>query len=146
MAEYDVRNDFTARTVHVRASGLFSEADCDGFYRLYSQRVSYRGRRHMVLADLRGMKPMPPKLAEYFGGLIAATRREGVVICAHISDHTVQRLQLARVTRENSTSDDITVDVDSLEEAHRVLSEARVRLDDPRYSAAPSIRNAISVR
>jgi len=69
-----------------------------------------------------------------------------VVICAHISDHTVQRLQLARVTRENSTSDDITVDVDSLEEAHRVLSEARVRLDDPRYSAAPSIRNAISVR
>ena len=144
MAEYDVRNDYGARTVYVRASGLFSEADIEGFFRLYQQRVNYRGRRHLVLADMRGMKPMQPALAERFGTMIAATRRDGVVLCAHVSDHTVQRLQLQRVARENSPMDDITIDVASLEEAHRVLHEARSWLDDPRYSG--SLRASVQPR
>jgi len=75
--------------------------------------------------------------------MIAATRKDGVVLCAHISDHTVQRLQLQRVAREISAYDDITVDVVTLDEAHRVLGEARLKLDDPRYTG--SVREAISI-
>ena len=138
MAEYDVKNQPSQRMVYVKMSGFWSDADVDGVVKMYYQRVTYNGRTHMVIADMRGMKPMQPTVAERLGRFIAETRKLGVVLCAHISDHTVQRLQAARVVRQSSPMDDITVDVASLEEAHKVLSELRSRLDDPRYQGIDS--------
>jgi hypothetical protein len=96
----------------------------------------------MVVADMRGMKPLHPPVAKLLGEAIGYGRKNGAVLCVHISDHTVQRLQASRVARENSPTDDITVDVSSLEEAERVLDEARSRLDDGRY--AHSIRGPLA--
>jgi hypothetical protein len=84
----------------------------------------------MVIADMRGMKPMDPTVANMLGAEIHYARRHGVVLCAHVSDHTVQRLQARNIARQNSPSDDVTVDVASAEEAMKVLDEARSRLDD----------------
>ncbi len=53
----------------------------------------------------------------------------------------MQRLQAARVARQNSPGDDITIDVDSLEEAQRVAQSYAKFLDDPRY--AHSLREAL---
>jgi len=83
-----------------------------------------------------------PPAAKLLGDAIGYGRRNGCVLCAHISDHTVQRLQAARVARENSATDDITVDVSSVDEAERVVSEARSRLDDGRYGQ--SVRDPLA--
>jgi hypothetical protein len=90
----------------------------------------FNGRKHMVIADMRGMKASHPSVAAIMGAEIGHARRNGVVLCAHISDDTVLRFQAARVVRENVVGDDVTVDVVSLEEARRVVEEARSRIDD----------------
>ena len=100
------------------------------------------GAKHMVIADMRGMKPLHPPVAKLLGEAIGYGRRNGAVLCAHVSDHTVQRLQAARVARENSPTDDITVDVSSVAEAERVVSEACSRLDDGRYGQ--SVRDPLA--
>jgi hypothetical protein len=51
---------------------------------------------------------------------------------------TVQRLQARRVARQNSTEDNVTVDVSSMQEARKVVEEAKDRIDDA--SSARSIR------
>jgi hypothetical protein len=94
----------------------------------------------MVVADMRGMKTLHPS-AELMGAEIGYARRHGAVLCAHISDNTVQGLQAARVARQNSTTDDVTVDVDSPEEAERVVRAYAKYLDDPRFIG--SIRAAL---
>ena len=75
-------------------------------------------------------------MAKVLGEEIFHARRNGVVLCVHISDDTVQRLQALRVARQNSVTDDDTVDVSSAEEAVRVCDEYRGRLDDPRYAGS----------
>ncbi len=89
---------------------------------------AYAGGPHLVLADMRGLKPAGPESAEIMGNAIAYARTRGVACCAHLSDSTIQRLQTARLAREASPHDDVTTDVVSPEEAERVLEEARVRL------------------
>jgi hypothetical protein len=79
---------------------------------------------------MRGMKATHPSVAQILGDEIGHARRNGVVLCAHLSDDTVQRLQARRVARENSTYDDVTVDLATVEEAELVLEEARRRIDD----------------
>lgn len=86
---------------------------------------TYEGGDHLVLADMRGMKPASEDTAEVMQDAIAYARSRGVACCAHISDSTISRLQTARIAREASEHDDVTVDVVSIEEAHRVLDEAR---------------------
>lgn len=100
------------------------------------------GAKHMVIADMRGMKPLHPPVAKLLGEAIGYGRRNGAVLCAHVSDHTVQRLQAARVARENSPTDDVTVDVSSVSEAERVVAEARSRLEDGRYGQ--SVRDPLA--
>ena len=89
---------------------------------------SYAGKKHMVLADMRGMKPASPKVAEKFGALIGYQRTHGVFFCVHLSDETVTRLQLDRLSRKASPHGKITVDVVSMEEAEAALSEERLKL------------------
>ncbi|HEX7118640.1 MAG TPA: hypothetical protein VF212_07630 [Longimicrobiales bacterium] len=89
---------------------------------------SYGGGSHVVLADMRGLKPAGAEAAEIMGKAIGYARSRGVVCCAHISDSTIARLQAARIAREASPNDDVTTDVVSIDEAELVLAEARARI------------------
>lgn len=89
---------------------------------------AYAGGHHLVLADMRGLKPAGPEAAQIMGNAIGYARARGVACCAHLSDSTISRLQAARLAREASPSDDVTTDVVSFDEAERVLDEARARI------------------
>ena len=85
----------------------------------------YAGKKHLVLADMRGLRSSVPEAAAVFGEAIGYARKRGVVCCAHLSDSTIARLQAARLAREFSPGDDVTIDAVSLEEAEKVLAEER---------------------
>ena len=117
------------RTVYVRMQGIFDVPDMERFAAEYRRVTDERdGADHIVLADMRGMKPASPDAAKVFGEAIGYARARGVVRCAHLSDSTVQRLQARRVAREHSPGDDVTVDVVSESEAAKVCDEARANL------------------
>lgn len=142
-AEYEVKADPVQRTVFVRMRGIFDEATMREWCKSYREQgtEAMRGKNHIVIADMRGMKTVHPTIAALMGAEIGYARRNGAVLCIHISDDTVQRLQAARIARQNSPGDDITVDCDSLEEAQRVAQSYAKFLDDPRY--AHSLRDAL---
>lgn len=141
-AEFEVVLDMASRTLFTRMTGLFSEADMRAWAKQYHDATdSFRGQRHMVIADMRGMKTVHPSIAKIMGAEIAYARDNGVVLCAHVSDDTVQRLQARRVARQNSLADNVTVDVNSIHEARKVVEEARNRIDDD--ASARSIRLVI---
>jgi len=141
-AEFEVVLDLANRTLYTRMTGLFSEADMQGWAKQYHEATDkFQGRRHMVIADMRGMKTVHPSIANIMGAEIGYARDNGVVLCAHLSDDTVQRLQARRVARQNSLTDNVTVDVNSIHEARKVVEEARGRIDD--NSSSRSIRLVI---
>lgn len=124
-----VTNQQTRRTIVVRLNGLISPAEMQEFADKYRAATdSYGGQPHLVLADMRGMKTNTPAAAGILQSAIAYARSRGVLCCAHISDDTVARLQMARIAREVAAGDDVTVDVVSLEEADVVLQEKRFDL------------------
>jgi hypothetical protein len=131
-AKWETRADLTKRTSFTRITGVLDEADVRAWAKQYRERCTapHRGRRHMVIADMRGMRALSVKVAEIMGQEIGHARRNGVVLCAHISDDTVQRLQAGRVARQNSVQDDVTVDCATLTEAERVCDDVRAQLDD----------------
>ena len=138
-AEFEVVLDLANRTIFTRMTGLFSESDMHEWAKQYHEATDrFLGRKHMVIADMRGMKTVHPSIANIMGGEIGYAREHGVVLCAHLSDDTVQRLQARRVARLNSPDDNVTVDVSSIQEARKVVEEARGRIDDA--SSARSIR------
>jgi len=138
-AEFEVVLDLANRTLFTRMTGLFSEADMQTWAKLYREATNkFQGRKHMVIADMRGMKTVHPSIANLMGTEIGYARDHGVVLCAHLSDDTVQRLQARRVARQNSPADNVTVDVSSIQEARKVVEEAKDKIDDA--SSAPSIR------
>ena len=102
----------------------------------------YSGERHMVFANMLGMKTVHPSIAQIMGEEIGHARRNGVALCVHLSDDTVQRLQAARIARQNSVHDDVTVDVDSVEEGRRVIAICSKRMDDARFGG--SLRDVLS--
>jgi hypothetical protein len=138
-AEFEVVVDLANRTLSTRMTGLFSEADMVAWAKEYREGTyKFQDRKHMVIADMRGMKTVHPSIANIMGAEIGYAREHGVVLCAHLSDDTVQRLQARRVARQNSPGDNVTVDVTSLPEARKVIDEARERIDD--NSSARTIR------
>lgn len=88
------------------------------------------GREHIVVADLRGLAPMSPEVAAGFGEIIKYGRERGTIKCVHLSDSSIARLQAARLAREASPGDDVTVNVVSMEEAERVVDEYQKRFAD----------------
>lgn len=133
-AEFEVRLDPVKRILYTRMQGLFSEEDMQRWANDYRRETDrFAGGQHIVIADMRGMKTVHPNIAHIMGEAIGYARQHGVALCAHISDDTVQRLQAQRLARQNSAADDVTVEVDSPEEAERVVDEARSRLDDPNF-------------
>ena len=72
---------------------------------------------------MRGLTPLSPEGARIFGEIIKYSRARGCLACVHLSDSSIARLQAARLAREASPYDDITVNVVSIEEAQRVVEE-----------------------
>jgi len=122
----EVRSVPELHTVYLRLSGLLREEDVRAFSgRCRLITASFGGRKHFVLADLRGLVPASPEVAKLMGESIAHGRAHGVVLCAHVSDAAVARLQTMRLARAATVGDDQTVDAASVEEAERILEEAR---------------------
>ncbi len=146
--EVEVRIDKAKLTVYAKMSGVFAEADMVEWAAEYRKATdSFQGRPHLVLADMRGMKPTHPDVAAILGAEIGYARQNGCVRCAHLSDDTVQRLQAARVARMSSPGDDVTVVVGTVQEAERVLEEARRELLNNRtVSPANEVAKRVAAR
>ena len=130
-AEFEILVDMANRTVFTRMTGLFTEGEMNTWARQYHEATDrFQDRKHMVIADMRGMKTVHPSIAGIMGHAIGYAREHGVVLCAHLSDDTVQRLQARRLARQNSPDDNITVDENSIQEARKVIEEARSRIDE----------------
>jgi hypothetical protein len=126
---FEVRNQLRRRTIVTRMSGHFGESDMRAWAEEYKRATdAYGGKPHLVLADMRGMLTCAPDVAAMMMEAIGYARRRGVVCCAHISDMTVTRLQAARIARQASDGDDVTIDCVSPEEADEVLREKRLEL------------------
>jgi hypothetical protein len=129
-AHYTVRNEPSERTIYIRMEGYFDLEEMKNFIRAaFEATESYNGTPHLVLADMRGMQITSLEVSKLLGEYIGEARRKGVSCCAHLSTSTVQKLQAARLARQNSPGDDVTVNVVSIEEAHALLGEARRQLE-----------------
>ncbi|WP_224367611.1 hypothetical protein [Hyalangium versicolor] len=141
-AHYSVRNEVAERTLYIRMEGFFEETEMQDFVRLFVEAsASYGGQPHLILADMQGLQISSLDVAKLLGDAIGKARQQGVTCCAHLTSSTVVKMQMARLAREHSQGDDVTVNVNSLEEANKVLAEARLwmGLDSPEpESSKPS--------
>lgn len=121
----EIKNDPERYTYSLRMQG-FVDLETMTKLNVEAKRVidSYQGSKHLILADMRGLKTMPQDVSRLFHEMIAYDRANGAYKCAHLSDSTVQALQMRRITREISPDDSITVNVVSQLEAEKVLQEA----------------------
>lgn len=123
--------DFAKRVVTVRLTGIIEEDEMRALAERYRDITDrFRGRKHMVIADMRGLRTLGQAEANVLGDVIGYGRQNGVVLCAHLSDSVMARLQALRLARMNDPNDEMTVNVDSLEEAERVCAEGLRRIDD----------------
>lgn len=126
-AHYSVKNETAERTIHLRMEGFFEESEMKEFVRLFIEAsASYGGQPHLVLADMQGLQISSLDVAKLLGDAIGKAREQGVACCAHLTSSTVVKMQMARLAREHSLDDDVTVNVGSIEEANKVLAEARL--------------------
>jgi hypothetical protein len=122
-------------------AGFFEESEMKDFIRLFLEAsTSYGGQPHVVLADMRELQISSLDVSKLLGEAIGQARKQGVTCCAHLASSTVVKMQMARLAREHSQGEDVTVNVSSLEEANKVLAEARLwmGLDAPGASAPES--------
>ena len=127
-ANFSLKNEPSERTLYLRMGGFFEEREMMDFIRGYREATAcYGGQPHLVLADMRPMRIASLAATHRFGELIHEVRQRGVVCCAHLSSSTVQRLQIARLTREHSGPGDVTIHVTTWEEARAVLAAERRR-------------------
>ena len=117
------------RLITFRASGTLSLDDMKQIYDEAKWATdAFRGEPHMVLADMRGLGTLGADKQKIFGDIIRYGRERGCVCCVHLSDSSIARLQQARIAREASPYDDITVNVVSIEEAERMINEKQDKL------------------
>ena len=125
----DIKNDRAKRTIRVTMVGAIKLDEVKAKVAIMKKVTDgYEGAPHLVLADMRGMKATAPDVADVMGEAIAYQRRHGVVHCAHLSDSSTTRLQMARLARQAVEGDPGMTEVVSLEEAERVLDEIRAKL------------------
>jgi hypothetical protein len=130
---FAVRNFPERWTIVVQLSGTITDTEMAAFIREYRAATdTYAGGSHLVLADLRGMKPLSPNSAEALGEAIGYARSRGVLRCAHLSDDSVAKLQASRLARAVDPKDRVTVNVISLAEAEAALGEARQSISSSR--------------
>jgi hypothetical protein len=140
-AQYSVKNEPSERTIYLRMAGFFEEHEMKDFIRLYLEATaSYGGKPHVVLADLRELQISSLDVSKLLGDAIGQARKQGVSCCAHLTSATVVKMQMGRLAREHSQGEDVTVNVSTLEEANKVLAEARLwmGLDAPAPAGAAS--------
>jgi hypothetical protein len=126
-AHYSVRNEPSERTIYLRMEGFFEEGEMKEFLRqLREATEGYAGQPHLVLADMREMQITSVEVSKLLGEAIGEARQKGVTCCVHLTSSTLQKMQVARLAREYSKGEDVTVNVSSLEEAQKVLEEARL--------------------
>jgi hypothetical protein len=127
--------DVARRTVYARATGHYTAEDMRrNLGRLEEVMAQFEGKKHIFIADMRGMTLASPEVAHLLGETIRYGRSHGTVLCIHISNDVDHKLQAARAARQNSwEDDDVTIDVESVEEAYRVAAKLRSRLDDGHY-------------
>lgn len=136
-AHYSVKNETAERTLYLRMEGFFEENEMKDFVRLLLEAsASYGGQPHLVLADMQGLQISSLDVAKLLGEAIGKARQQGVACCAHLTSSTVVKMQMARLTREHSQGDDVTVNVGSIEEANKVLAEARLWMGLESYTGA----------
>jgi hypothetical protein len=130
-AQFSVKNEPSERTIYVRMAGFFEESEMKQFIQLYLEATaSYEGKPHVVLADMRELQISSLDVSKLLGDAIGKARQQGVTCCAHLTSSTVVKMQMARLAREHSQGDDVTVNVGSLDEANKVLAEARLWMGD----------------
>ena len=128
-SNYSIETSVAKREVILRCAGTFDVATITKLVGEYKQATDkLNGEKHVVLADMRGLKTMSEEVATIFGEAIMYGREKGTVRCAHLADSAIQRLQAKRMAREATPNDPITVDVVDEDEAHKVLDEARAEL------------------
>ncbi len=112
-----------------RASGNLSLAEMKQIYEeaKWSTDV-FKSEPHMVLADMRGLPPLTDDKAKILADIIKYGRDHGTICCVHLSDSSIARLQQARLAREASPYDDITVNVVSTEEAEKMILEKQAKV------------------
>jgi hypothetical protein len=121
---FEVTINRNRKTITFRASGLLSDDDMQQVLEEAKWATDgFKGKPHIVLADMRGMKLMSDKSAAAFGEIIRYGREHGTVLCVHLSDSSIARLQANRLARESSPQDDCTINVISREEADKVIHE-----------------------
>ena len=126
---YEVRNDVPGRTLHVTLRGSIGSEEMARFAaELRAASDSYADRPHLCLAVMKGLTVMEPAAAQLLRERIAYTRQHGVVLCAHVVDTTLARLQTLRIGIQAS-GPDATLDCTSVEEAERVLAYHRKQLE-----------------
>lgn len=126
-AQFSVKNEPSERTIYVRMAGFFEESEMKQFVQLYLEAsASYGGKAHVVLADMRELQISSLDVSKLLGEAIGKAQQQGVSCCALLTSSTVVKMQMTRLAREHSHGDDVTVNVGSLEEANKVLAEARL--------------------
>jgi len=130
-AQFSVKNEPSERTIYLRMAGFFEESEMKQFIELYLEATaSYEGKPHVVLADMRELQISSLDVSKLLGDAIGKARQQGVTCCAHLTSSTVVKMQMARLAREHAQGDDVTVNVGSIEEANKVLAEARLWMGD----------------
>ncbi len=121
---YKFTNRPAQRTIVIQMSGFIDRDEMQAWHDEYMPIIaSYQDKPHLILADMRGLKPCPPDAAAIMMQAIAHNRAHGAICCAHLSDQTITRLQARRLAREVTPDDTVTVDVASIEEAEALLAE-----------------------
>jgi hypothetical protein len=120
----NVELDYSRKVLTFRATGVVTVAELQRtLVQVKTVLAPLRGAEHIVLADVRGLAPMSPEASELFGAVIRYGREHGTALCVHLSDSSIAKLQTARLAREASPQDQITVNVVSLKEAEKVINE-----------------------
>jgi hypothetical protein len=126
---FEVTLNKQRKTIVFRASGNISLEEMKQIFEEAKWATdTLKGGAHIVLADLRGMAPLSPAVGQIMGDFIKYGREHGTICCVHLSDSSIARLQAARLAREVSPYDDITLNVVSIEEAERVVQEKQAEL------------------
>jgi hypothetical protein len=121
---YHVDLDKKRRVIVFRAEGTLSTTDLKDMLKECIRVTDlFKGGQHIVFADMRGLRPLQPEAAQIFGQIIRYGREHGTVLCVHISDSSIQKLQASRLAREAASDDVTTINVVSPEEGWRVVDE-----------------------
>lgn len=120
----DIKHDLQRKVVICTVRGVIRLEEMRSWLASYKQQTDvFANAPHILIADMRGMAPLAPEVAEVLGEAIGYGRAHGVVLCAHLSDSGTVRLQSRRVAREVDPHDRCTIDVVSLEEAWALIAE-----------------------